>query len=285
MENTLQANSLTEQIDIKNQKVNYIQKGEGAPVLLIHGIAASLHDWDELVPVLAGNGYSAYALDLLGHGKSGKPGVRGYQLEWLFEHFAGWIDSLDLTQPPVLCGHSLGGYLALEYARRFPARTRGLILSNPYYRLGQLSALLRLSYHRPHLNGFIVEKTPHWMFRMIIDATSLAMGRTSGSVHHLSEKVRHQTTLDYKRTAPGAYNLPNTGRDLLKYLPGIHIPTLIIWGDHDLTLSPDSFPPMVEAMPNAKARIIHGAGHVPHQSDPAEYNQVMMEFLSELNPS
>lgn len=279
MENTLQASSFTPEVNIRNQKVNYIQKGEGAPILLVHGIAASLHDWDELVPVLAQNGYSVYALDLLGHGKSGKPKVRSYQAEWLFEHFAGWIDSLNLPQPPILCGHSLGGYLSLEYARRFPSRTRGLILSNPYYRLGQLSALLRLSYHRPHLNGLIVEKTPHWMFRMIIDATSLAMGRTSGADHALPEKVRHQTTVDYKRTAPGVYNLPNTVTDLSPHLSQIDLPTLVIWGNRDLTLAPVSFPPLVETMPRAQGKVIHGAGHVPHQSNPVEYNQMVMEFL------
>ena len=283
MENILQASNLVERLDIKSQKVNYVQKGEGAPVLLIHGIAASLHDWDELVPALAENGYSAYALDLLGHGKSGKPRVRAYQMEWLFEHFAGWIDSLSLTQPLVLCGHSLGGYLALEFARRFPSRTRSLILSNPYYRLGQLSALLRLSYHRPHLNGLIIERTPHWMFRMIIDVTSLALGRTRGGTHHLSEKVRHQTTVDYKRTSPGAYNLPNTAEDLSQHLTEIHVPTLVIWGDRDMTLAPTSFPELVQSMPNAQAKIIYGASHVPHQSDPQEYNKIVMGFLESLS--
>jgi pimeloyl-ACP methyl ester carboxylesterase len=279
MENTLQANNPADPFDIKDQKVNYIHKGEGTPVILVHGIAASLHDWDELVPELAANGFAAYALDLLGHGKSGKPSTRTYHVEWLFDHFAGWVDSLHLTQPFVLCGHSLGSYLTLEYARRFPARTRGLILSNPYYRTGQLSSLLRLSYHRPHLNGLIIERTPHWMFRMIIDATSLAMGRTRGAVHHLSEKVRHQTTIDYKRTSPGVYNLPNTVTDLLPHLPEVHHPTLVIWGDHDLTLSPDSFPQLANTMPNAKGKVIHGAGHVPHQSDPKEFNQAVMEFM------
>ncbi|MEW6400662.1 MAG: alpha/beta hydrolase [Chloroflexota bacterium] len=283
MDNALQANSIATPIDIRNQKVNYVQKGEGAPILLIHGIAASLHDWDELLPALAANGFAGYALDLLGHGKSGKPPVRGYQMEWLFEHFAGWIDSLNLTQPAILCGHSLGGYLSLEYARRFPSQIRGLILSNPYYRLGQLSRLLRLSYHRPHLNGMIIERTPHWMFRMIIDATSLALGRTRGGVHHLSEKVRHQTTIDYKRTSPGAYNLPNTADDLSQYLPAINVPALVIWGDRDLTLSPTSFPDLVQAMPNAQAKVISGAGHVPHQSDPGEYNQIVLEFLAALS--
>jgi pimeloyl-ACP methyl ester carboxylesterase len=283
MENALQASNRVEEFDFKNLKVHYAQKGEGAPILLIHGIAASLHDWDDLIPALAARGYAAYALDLLGHGKSAKPATRTYHIQWLFEHFAGWADSLNLTQPAVLCGHSLGGYLALEYAHRFPSRTRGLILSNPYYRLGQLSALLRFSYRRPSLNGIIISKTPHWMFRMIIDATSLALGRTNGSIHALPERVRHQTALDYKRTAPGAYNLPNTTQDLSRILPEIHAPTLVIWGDRDMTLAPDSFLSLVAAMPNARGKVIYGAGHVPHQSDPREFNQLVFEFLNQLN--
>ncbi len=279
MENALQANSFAEQIDFRKQKVNYIQKGDGAPVLLVHGMAASLHDWDVLTPLLVERGYSAYALDLLGHGKSGKPNARDYHMDWLFEHFAGWIDSLHLSEPPILCGHSLGGYLALQYVLRFPSRARGLILSNPYYRLGQLSRILRLSYQHPHLNGFVVQRTPFWLFRLIIDASSLVMGRTRGAVHELSEKVRHQTTVDYKRTSPGAYNLPNTAEDLSKYLPQINVPALVIWGDRDLTLAPASFSELVQSLPNAQGRIVYGAGHVPHQSDPGEYNQLVLEFL------
>lgn len=251
-------------------------------MLLIHGIAASLHDWDDFLPELAGHGYAAYALDLLGHGKSGKPKTRGYQLEWLFQHFSGWVHSLGLKQPPVLVGHSLGGYLALEYARRFPAQTRALVLTNPYYRKEQLSLFLQLSYLSPHLNGFLVEKTPAWLFRLLIDVTSLALARTGGGAHRLDEKIRRQTALDYKRTAPGAYNLPNTGQDLLPQLPQITQPTLLIWGDHDLTLAPASFPAMLKLLPNARGQVMAGASHVPHQSDPIAYNKIVLEFLEKL---
>lgn len=282
MESVLQVNSISQEINSRDQKVNYIQKGAGIPVLLIHGIAASLHDWDELIPELAAGGYAAYALDLLGHGKSGKPDVRTYQIDWLFEHFTGWIDSLHLTQPPVLCGHSLGGYLSLEYARRFPARTLGLILSNPYFHLGQLSTLIRLSYRRPYLNGRIIERIPHWMFRVIIDGTSRAAGRTNGTTHALPEKVRRQMIIDYKRTAPGVYHLPNTAVDLTEYLPRINVPALILWGDRDLTLAPQSFPRLVEAMPRATGKVISGAGHVPHQSNAVEYNRIVLEYLKQL---
>ena len=59
---------------------NYVQQGSGSPVVLIHGVAASLHDWDDLTPDLAKNGYASYALDLLGHGDSPKPDSRSYHV-------------------------------------------------------------------------------------------------------------------------------------------------------------------------------------------------------------
>jgi pimeloyl-ACP methyl ester carboxylesterase len=263
-------------------QVNFIHQGEGAPVILIHGLAASLHDWDDLVPELARHGYAAYALDLLGHGESAKPGSRTYEMDWVFDHLAAWIDSLGLDQPPVLVGHSLGGYLALDYARRFPARTRGLVLVDPFYRLGQLPAWLRLSYRHPSINMTVVERTPKWLFRIIIDATSLSMGHSSGGAHNLPEHIRAQTALDYKRTAPGVYNLPQTSIDLTPYLAEITASTLVVWGTRDSTLAPASFKELVSALPNVVGTKLFVAGHVPHQSHTAEFNPLVLEFLKTL---
>lgn len=258
--------------------VNFVQQGSGTPVVMIHGIAASLHDWDDLIPELSGNGYASYALDLLGHGDSPKPKLRAYQIEWLFEHFLRWITSLRLTEPAVLIGHSLGGYIALEYARRFSAWTRSLILVNPFYSRLQLPPLLRRSYSSRNLRGIIAEKTPRWMFRAIVDVTSRAMGHSAGALHSLPEHIRAQTALDYTRTAPGVYNIPSVLTDLTQYLHSISIPTLVVWGDRDQTLAPLSFPKLVEAMPRAQGYSIH-AGHVPHQSNAAEFNAAVLEFL------
>jgi pimeloyl-ACP methyl ester carboxylesterase len=261
---------------------NYVHQGEGPPVIMIHGVAASLHDWDDLSPELAREGYASYALDLLGHGDSPRLDSRAYQMDWLFEHFLNWMTSLHLTQPAILVGHSLGGYIALEYARRVSAWTRGLVLVNPLYSLRQLPALLRRTYRRPHLSSFIVRRTPQWLFRVIVDLTSMAMGHSSGALHSLPERVRAQTALDYARTAPGVYHVPNTGEDLTPYLPSISFPTLVVWGDRDQTLSPASFPKLVSAMPRAIGRSIR-AGHTPHQSNPEEFNQMVKEFLQEVD--
>lgn len=260
---------------------NYVGQGSGTPVILIHGVAASLHDWDDLTPELTKHGYASYALDLLGHGDSPKPDSRSYHAEWLFEHFSKWMASLHLTEPAILIGHSLGGYIALEYARRFPTWTRGLVLVSPFYSRSQLPLLLRRSYSSIGLRQIIVKRTPAWLFRLIVDMTSVAMGHSSGALHSLPEHIRAQTALDYTRTAPGVYHIPNEIADGTEILTHITLPTLVVWGDRDKALAPDSFPKLVEAMPRAIGRSIH-AGHVPHQSNADEFNPMVLEFLKSL---
>ena len=124
-------------------EANYVAQGNGIPVILLHGMSASLHDWDSLLPQLAAAGFAGYALDLLGHGESHKPASNSYQTDWMFDHFMQWLDALKLNQPVVLIGHSLGGYIALEYASRFPENTQALILVDPFYSRSQLPAILR----------------------------------------------------------------------------------------------------------------------------------------------
>lgn len=260
---------------------NFVQQGTGTPVILIHGIAASLHDWDEFIPELTNHGYASYALDLLGHGDSPKPASRSYNMDWLFEHFSRWVISLRLTEPAILIGHSLGGYIALEYARRVSAWTRGLILIDPFYSRSQLPFLLRQSYSSRNLRGVIVGKTPPWLFRTIVDITSLAMGHSAGALHSLPEKIRAQTALDYSRTAPGVYNIPNTCEDLTGRLHSISKPALVVWGERDQTLSPVSFHKLVELMPHATGASIR-AGHVPHQSHAGWFNALALAFLKNL---
>ena len=260
------------------ETANFVQQGNGTPVIMIHGVAASLHDWDDLIPQLTQNGFASYALDLLGHGESPKLKSRAYHIDWVFEHFLHWMTSLRLTEPAIMIGHSMGGYIALEYALRFSAWTRGLILVNPFYSLSQLPFLLRRTYRHPTLSGLISLQFPEWMFRLVVDVTSIGMGHSNGAIHSLPEHIRAQTALDYTRTAAGVYNIPNTMSDLTEHIFSISLPTLVVWGSRDQTLAPSSFNKLVDAMPRAEGKSIN-AGHVPHQSNAKEFNEMAMAFL------
>lgn len=258
---------------------NYVQQGTGTPVILIHGLAASLHDWDDLIPGLAANGYACYAPDLLGHGDSPKLDSRTYHMDWILEHFFHWVKSLRLTEPAILIGHSLGGHIALEYARRVSAWTRGLILVNPFYSRSQLPFLIRNAYD--HTGELVFPRIPRRMFQFFVNVSSFAMGHSVGALRSLSDRTRAQTILDYKRTAPGVYYIPNAIADLTQHLHEINTQTLVIWGDQDKTLSPASFSRLVNALPKGRGEVIH-AGHVPHQSHTEVFNPIVMKFLKEL---
>jgi pimeloyl-ACP methyl ester carboxylesterase len=261
---------------------NYVQHGTGTPVIMIHGLAASLHDWNDLVPELSANGYASYALDLLGHGDSPRLDSHTYQMDWILEHFSSWMQSLNLTEPAILIGHSMGGYVALEYARRLSDWTRGLILVNPFYSRSQLPFLLRNTYGRTNLSGLLVGQLPEWLFRFFVDVSSAATGHSVGALHSLPEKIRAQTALDYKRTAPGVYHIPHAMSDMTEYLPEIDVPALVVWGDRDPTLDTSSFPRLVNGLPKARGQVLP-AGHVPHQSHAKDFNQLVMGFLKELS--
>jgi len=261
---------------------NYVQQGSGTPVILIHGLAASLHDWDDLIPRLTGQGYAAYAPDLLGHGDSPRLDSRAYQMDWVFEHFSHWMKSLRLTEPAILIGHSLGGHVALEYARRVSAWTRGLILVNPFYSPLQLPLLIRKTYGRPNLSGRLLGTVPERWFRFFVDVSSVAMGHSVGALRGLPERIREQTILDYKRTAPGVYHIPGAIADMTHSLHEINTPALVVWGDQDKTLSPSSFPRLVQALTKARGEVLP-AGHVPHQSHAEVFNELVLKFLREIS--
>jgi len=240
-----------------------------------------LHDWDDVIPVLAGHGYAAYAPDLLGHGDSPRLDSRAYRMEWVFDHFFNWIGSLRLTEPAILIGHSLGGRIALEYARRASAWTGGLILVDPFYSPAQLPLLVRKTYSRPHLSEFLLGKVSEKWFRFLVEVSSAAIGHSVGALRDLPERIREQTILDYKRAAPGVYHIPSAIEDMTNYLQEVNTPTLVVWGERDRTLAPSSFTRLVSALPKARGEVLPG-GHVPHQSHAEMFNQIALKFLREI---
>jgi pimeloyl-ACP methyl ester carboxylesterase len=267
-----------------NRIVNFVQQGEGAPVILTHGLAASLHDWDDLLPVLAASGYAGYALDLLGHGDSYKPLKRSeYTIETVFDYFSAWIDSLTLDDPLILIGHSLGGGLSLMYALRHPKRVNALVLVNPFYDIKQLSPAIQSSFLRKLLGARIIDLTPYWVYRLFVDMSNFNFYVGQRETHTLPEHIRYQTALDFTRASSGIYNIVHTLPYLSSDLTRVQQPTLLIWGKHDQTLAPDSFPRLETLLPNVvSSHVMPICGHVPHQCHPEQLNPHVMRFLKSL---
>ncbi len=254
--------------------LNYLIQGDGLPVILIHGIAASMYDWMSLASELVHNGYQAISLDLLGHGDSPKPDDPDlYRFENINKQTSQWISSLKLTIPPFLIGHSLGGLLCLTYGIEHQDEVQGIVLVDPFYHSAQLSPIVRMVNHRPEIWGKAMEVAPTWLIHAFA-------GWEIKASHKISDSYRQQIAEDYKRASPHILQIPKTVPDLEEQLSRIDIPVLVIWGEDDLTLNPKSFPALVDSLPQAIGRGIPNCGHQPHLSKPDLFNRLIMDFIA-----
>lgn len=248
-------------------------EGQGPAVILLHGLAASRRDWRWLQPLLAQTGWQTLAPDMLGHGDSAKPEQSSlYTGSVVYASLENWIQQLGLASPLVLVGHSLGGYLALEYARRYPKQVRALVLIDPLYARGQVTPLIHLLDRWPDLGKRAMQATPLWLIDL-----SIKMLSVTGS--HYEPEVRRQTALDYKRASPHILRIPVSLPDLTAHLPTLHVPTLVIWGQNDLNLKPGSFPELVKILPQAEGYRVAHCSHEPHLCYPEPVHRRILDFL------
>ena len=99
--------------------------GEGAPIVLVHGLASSLRIWDFVAPVLAER-FHVIAIDQRGHGLSTKPD-ENYSFEEVGADLEAFVEQMGLDRP-VIVGHSWGGTVAVRFGTDYPEMTRGLVL-------------------------------------------------------------------------------------------------------------------------------------------------------------
>lgn len=115
-------------------RLHVVTRGTGAPIVFLHGMGTSAATWNRCMDLLEDR-FTVVAPDLLGHGDSP---VLDDPAEYTRDRTLADLDDIvaDLGEPPVLVGHSLGGYLALAYAATRPGAARGIVVLNtgPGYR-------------------------------------------------------------------------------------------------------------------------------------------------------
>jgi pimeloyl-ACP methyl ester carboxylesterase len=261
--------------------IAYTRSGAGEPVLLLHGLAASLHDWDALVPELVALGYETICPDLPGHGHSYKwKDLQDYQLENVFGKLLEWIEMVELKKPMTVIGHSMGGYLSLELAIRNPDLVSKLVLVDPFYEPNQIPLFLRMGYREEIFAHALNRTVPDWFYIAMIELTSILIPGRRILRHDLPRDVRIQSVENYKLASAGIYKLPLTGQNLEPLVSQIKVPTLLVYGIRDQTLTPSSFPKLAALISNTLLKPVK-AGHTPHQSNADEFNPLVIDFLTQ----
>jgi pimeloyl-ACP methyl ester carboxylesterase len=112
-----------ETINVNGIDIAYTRQGQGTPLVLIHGYPLDHSIWDEVVPLLSPT-FDLILPDLRGFGASASSDESATLADFAAD-IARLLDSLNIQQA-ALAGHSMGGYVALAFARAYPTRVRGL---------------------------------------------------------------------------------------------------------------------------------------------------------------
>ncbi|MFI8455146.1 alpha/beta fold hydrolase [Kitasatospora sp. NPDC085464] len=115
-------------VDLPGVTLAYRESGpaDGPPLVLLHALGERASDWDVVLPALA-PGHHVHALDLRGHGDSGRPGA--YGLPEMRDDVLAFLDALGLARVD-LVGHSMGGAVAYLLAQAAPQRVHRLVLED-----------------------------------------------------------------------------------------------------------------------------------------------------------
>ena len=235
-------------------------------LVLIHAFPLDASMWEPQVEVF-GARVSCVAPDLPGFGGA-PPAGDAMTMELAARRCLEAIEESGLDQA-VVCGLSMGGYVALELWRRAPQRFAGLVLANT--RAGadaeEAASARRALAERlgSEGSGFLVEKPPPLL---TADAPEELWARVKGI-------IAAQPASAIAAAALGMAERPDSTGDLA----GISVPTVVVTSSGDTLIPPDATTPMAGQIPGATLRIIEGAGHLSNLQSPEAFNDVLSEAL------
>jgi pimeloyl-ACP methyl ester carboxylesterase len=246
--------------------------GPGAPVVLLHGFPLDRRMWREQRAALAS--YRLYLPDLRGHGESdGSPPP--YSMTSFAEDLRRELDHLALDRI-VLGGLSMGGYIALAFAARYPERLRALVLLDthpkadpPAVRRARADQVARVRMSGPE--AVVDELTTRLLGGRPPDA------EVTPDVVALTREMILGTSRD---GIVGALEGMAARPDSTPILTTISCPTLVVVGSADTVTPPAMAREMAAAIPRAALVEIPGAGHLSPLERPALVNAALARFLA-----
>ncbi len=253
--------------------------GTGPVLLLIHGTASATHSWRDLIPLLAEH-FTVVAPDLPGHGFTqalSRPTPEGVSAA-----IAALMAALDLA-PALTLGHSAGAAVALTMAVKDLARPKaiislgGALLPFPGMAGKLFPAMARMIFVNPFMpelfamRARVAGEVPSFLHRSTgsrIDQRGLGfyerLLKTSG---HIGGALALMANWDLE--------------PLERALPGLDLPILLAHGENDKTIPAKVAAKVAARLPQGRALILPGLGHLAHEEDPAGHAQLILDFARE----
>jgi 3-oxoadipate enol-lactonase len=250
----------------------YDEAGSGIPLLLIHGFPHNRTLW---VGQLGGLPTHARCLapDLRGFG--GSTVQAPYSIDQYADDLVAFLKALGIAQA-VVCGLSMGGYVAFSMLRRHRERVRALVLADTRAAADTDEARA----NRMNLISFIEKQGIEALAARQLKSS---VGRSTFENHpQLVETVRRMMASTPREGAVGALRAMAARVDSTEMLAAIDVPTLVVGGAEDTFTPPDELRALAAAIPRSRVEVIERCGHVCPLERPAAFNHVVSEFIGTL---
>lgn len=266
-------------VEIGGQQIYYSVKGDGPPMVFVHGWTLNLSYWDAQVAYFSQR-YRTYCYDWRGMGKS-SGATPAFSMAQLGEELAGVIQAFGI-QNPVICGHSEGGAIAAQYAATNPSAVRALVLADTDLNdaaeaitgtlglaLTEFFAYLELKAGKNPLVGMMpnMEKQFYSPNFIATHPDYIAAWQKQFLSNSLAGVINGLRAWDWRM-------------DLATQFKNFHAPTLLLWGLEDAMIR---FGQMQRVQANlggvSQLTTLAGSGHMTPVEVPEQFNRVMQSFL------
>lgn len=264
----------TNKIRIGDISISYFikeaKKKSGKTIIFIHGFPFNKNSWRPQLEALADH-VTGIAIDVRGHGLS-TMGHGFFSIDVFAKDLKVFIEKLNLDHI-VICGVSMGGYIALRTYELFPEKIAGLILSDTHHRaddnqakqkrFDSIQAVLEHG-RRPFSIGF---------------ANNLLAAKSIEELPEVVELVKSSIRRNNISSICSTLLALASRTDTSAVLPNIDIPTLIIRGAEDKITPKSLMEELHQSIPQSKYIEMKGCGHLPNLENAKVFNQLMNDFL------
>jgi pimeloyl-ACP methyl ester carboxylesterase len=261
-------------IEIGDLQIAYERKGEGPPLVLVHGLPCNSREWRRQIEGLSAE-FTVVAWDAPGAGLSSDP-PDTFRLPDYADCLAALVDALGLGRPHV-GGMSFGAGLALELYRRHPSVPRTLVLASAYAGwAGSLPA--EVVEQRLQATLLQAELSPEefaeaWLPSLLSESPPT----------HVADEVRAMLSEFHP---PGVRVMAHAfaEADLRDVLPRIEVPTLLLYGDKDVRSPLSVAEDLHEKIPESRLAVLTDVGHLTDMEAGERFNAEIRQFLRGANP-
>ena len=259
---------------ISAKSVTFLDSGKGPPLLLLHAFPLSSAMWRQQIETLRKD-YRIVAPDFRGFGST--PGFAGTpSVDQLADDAAALLDELKIQGPVVVGGLSMGGYVALAFARRHASRLRALILADTKAEADDAAAKA----NRDTMIAFASKNPSLAVIERMIPAVLCA--DTVAKRPEVVETVRYIASLQAPAGIVNALRALRDRPDATPHLKDVTVPTLVIVGREDAVTPPAVAEKLTAGIPGARLLFIEKAGHLPNLEQPGGFTEAVRMFLASL---